>query len=333
MGGAAQVGKESDDRRAAVLRALIENRAGVSGESLATDLGISRVAIRKHIAALRDQGYGVEARPGEGYRLLSRPDAPLPLEVMARITEPFYVRVEGGHVTDSTNDDARRLAVAGEPEGTVVLAGEQRAGRGRLGRIWESPEGGAYASIVLRPEVETPEGIVLPLVVGIGVAEGLEAFGVEALVKWPNDILAPDGRKIAGILCEGLSEGWQVVWVVAGIGINVAVPDPPEGSVSVDELAGRHVLLADVTATVLDSVARAYQRWKHEGFGALAQDYERRSWLAGREVTISDAAGRVLVAGRVAGIDAQGRLLVDSGDGIVPVAAGDVTLRRDGARG
>jgi BirA family biotin operon repressor/biotin-[acetyl-CoA-carboxylase] ligase len=314
-----------------VLRALIEHRAGVSGESLASDLGISRVAIRKHIAALRDQGYGVEARPGEGYRLLSRPDAPLPLEVMARIKEPFYVHAEGGHVTDSTNDDARRLAVAGEPEGTVVLAGEQRAGRGRLGRVWESPEGGAYASIVLRPDVETPEGIVLPLVVGIGVAEGLESLGVEALVKWPNDILAPDGRKIAGILCEGLSEGWQVVWVVAGIGINVSVPNSPEGSVSVDELAGRHLLVPDVTATVLDSVARAYLRWKHEGFGVLAEAYERRSWLAGREVTISDAAGRVLVAGRVAGIDGQGRLLVDSGDGIVPVAAGDVTLRRDGA--
>lgn len=325
------MGKESDDRRAAVLRALIEHRSGVSGESLAADLGISRVAIRKHIAALRDQGYGVEARPGEGYRLLSRPDAPLPLEVQARLKEPFYVRVEGGHVTDSTNDDARRLAVAGEPEGTVVLAGEQRAGRGRLGRVWDSPVGGAYASVILRPGVETPEGIVLPLVVGIGVAEGLESFGVEALLKWPNDVLVSDGRKVAGILCEGLSEGWQVVWVVAGIGINVAVPNPPQGSVSVDELAGGHVLLAEVTAVVLDSVARTYLRWKHEGFGVLAQDYERRSWLAGRDVTVSDSNGRVLAAGTASGIDAQGRLLVDTGDGIVPIAAGDVTLRRDGA--
>lgn len=331
--GGIRVGRESDDRRAAVLRALIEHRAGVSGESLATDLGISRVAIRKHISALREQGYGIEARPGEGYRLLSRPDAPLPLEVMARVTEPFFVRVEGGHVTDSTNDDARRLAVAGEPEGTVVVAAEQRAGRGRLGRVWESPVGGAYASIVLRPECETPEGIVLPLVVGLGVADGLESLGVPARLKWPNDVLAPDGRKLAGILCEGLSEGWRVVWVVAGVGVNVSMPAVSPGSASVDEILGHHVPLADVTAAVLDGVARAYLRWRHDGFGGLAQDYERRSSLVGREVTASEATGRVIATGTAAGIDAQGRLLIDTGTGIVPVAAGDVTLRRDGATG
>jgi len=314
-----------------VLRALIDHPAGVSGEALATDLGVSRVAVRKHVAALREQGYGIEARAGEGYRLLSRPDAPLPLEVLPRLTEPFYVRLEGDHVVDSTNNDARELATTGQPEGTVVLAGEQRAGRGRLGRAWASPLGGVYASIVLRPEVETPEGIVLPLVVGVGVAEALESFGVEARLKWPNDVLVPDGRKLAGILCEGMSEGWRVVWVIAGIGVNVAVASPAPGSVSMDELLGRHVLLADVAAAVLDGVARAYLRWKSEGFAGLAVEYERRAWLAGREVTISDAMGRSLVSGQVQGIDAQGRLLVASPTGVVPVAAGDVTLRRDGA--
>lgn len=323
--------RQSDDRRAAVLLALIENPEGVSGESLAADLGVSRVAVRKHVGALRDQGYGIEARAGEGYRLLSRPDAPLPLEVLPRLQAPFFARLEGGQVTDSTNDDARALANAGEPEGTVVLAGEQRAGRGRLGREWTSPLGGVYASIVLRPEVETPEGIVLPLVVGVGVAKGLESFGIEARLKWPNDVLAPDGRKLAGILCEGLSEGWRVVWVVAGIGVNASIASPAPGSVSVDELAGHHVLLADVAAAVLDNVAAAYTTWKAEGFAPLVADYESRSWLKGREVVISDASGKVLVQGSVDGIDAQGRLLVASADGVVPVAAGDVTLRRDGA--
>ena len=101
----------------------------------------------------------------------------------------FFPRIEGGQSTGSTNDDARELAVAGAPEGTVVLAREQRSGRGRLGRAWSSPPGGVYASIVLRPEVETPDAIVLPLVVGLGVACGLDTLGVQSSLKWPNDVL------------------------------------------------------------------------------------------------------------------------------------------------
>jgi BirA family biotin operon repressor/biotin-[acetyl-CoA-carboxylase] ligase len=323
------VTRQSDDRRAVVLYALGQHPGGVSGESLASDIGVSRVAVRKHVAALRDLGYSIEARPGEGYRLLSRPDAALPLEVKPLLRESLFERLEGGAVTGSTNDDARELAVAGAPEGTVVLASEQRDGRGRLGREWSSAPGGVYASIVLRPEVETPEAIVLPLVVGLGVACGLDSLGVRSLLKWPNDVLSVDGRKIAGVLLEGLSEGWRVSWVVAGIGVNVR--SVPEGidAASVDELLGAKVPLPEVAAAVLDGVAAAYGRWKDDGFAPLREDYERRAWLAGRDVTVSDAAGRVVAQGEVTGIDAQGRMLVATPGGVVPVAAGDVTLRRD----
>jgi BirA family biotin operon repressor/biotin-[acetyl-CoA-carboxylase] ligase len=322
-----RVTRQSDDRRAAVLHALCEHAGGISGESLAVDLGVSRVAVRKHVAALLDLGYDIEARPGEGYRLLSRPDAPLPLEVKPLLREPFFARVEGGHVTGSTNDDARVLAIDGAPEGTVVLASEQRSGRGRLGRTWASQPGGVYASVVLRPEVETPEAIVLPLVVGLGVARGLEALGVPTLLKWPNDVLAADGRKLAGLLLEGLSEGWRVAWVVAGVGVNVRVRPRGLDAACVDELVGRKVPLAEVAAAVLDGIAQAYGRWRTDGFAPLCDQYERRSWLRGHEVTVSDAAGRVVTQGTVTGIDAQGRLLVSGEAGTVPVAAGDVTLR------
>jgi BirA family biotin operon repressor/biotin-[acetyl-CoA-carboxylase] ligase len=321
------VTKVSDDRRILVLQALREGVRGVSGEQLAVELGISRVAIRKHIEALRDLGYGIEARPGEGYRLLSSPDAPIPLEVRPLLTSAFVTSIEGGCVTGSTNDDARDLAIAGAPEGTVVLAREQTKGRGRLGREWSSPCGGVYASIVLRPECELPDAVVLPLVVGLGVARALENFGVVASLKWPNDLLAPDGRKLAGVLLEGLSEGWRISWVVAGIGVNVR--EAPEGAdaVSLDELAGRHAPLAEVAAAVLEGVGEAYASWKTGGFAPLREEYGQRAWLSGREVVVSDALGRVVAAGAVRGIDAQGRLLVDGDDGVVPVAAGEVTLR------
>lgn len=321
--------RRSDDRRALVLQALRDNPAGVSGELLATALGVSRVAVRKHVEALRELGYELEARAGEGYTLLGSPDAPLPLEVRPLLHSGFAVRLEGGRVTGSTNDDARALALEGAPEGTVVLAAQQTHGRGRLGRAWSSPAGGVYTSVVLRPAVETPEAIVLPLVVGLGVAHGLDTLGVHTLLKWPNDLLCGDGRKVAGVLLEGLSEGWLISWIIAGVGVNVrSVPDP-EHAASIDELFGRRVPLAEVAAAVIDGIAETYRRWQADGFAPFAAEYERRSFLAGRAVRVSDAAGRVLAQGEVRGIDVLGRLLVATPDGTIPVVAGDVTLRED----
>lgn len=318
----------SEDRRIAVLAALRARRTGVSGEALAEQLGVSRVAVRKHVEALRGLGYEVEARPGEGYRLLRSPDAPLPFEVTPLLTSGFYTRLEGGNSTGSTNDDAKGLALAGAPEGACVLASEQTAGRGRLGRVWSSPKGGVYASVVLRPGVETPEAIVVPLVVGLGAARGLETLGVHPLVKWPNDLYDADGRKIAGTLCEGLSEGWQICWIVAGIGVNVRRAPKGEAAVGLDELAGRRLPLPQVAAAVLDGIAGAYREWSEHGFEPLRDEYARRAWLDGRDVTVSDSHGRVLAAGPVEGVDQVGRLLVRTPDGLVPVVAGDVTLRR-----
>jgi BirA family biotin operon repressor/biotin-[acetyl-CoA-carboxylase] ligase len=319
--------RRSDDRRAIVVQALRDNAGGVSGELLATGLGVSRVAVRKHIEALRELGYEIEARPGEGYRLVSPPDAPLPLEVRPLLHTDFFVRLEGGQVTGSTNDDARSLALEGAPEGTVVLAAQQTSGRGRLGRDWSSPPGGVYASVVLRPAVETPEAIVLPLVVGLGVARGLDALGVHTRLKWPNDLLCEDSRKVAGVLLEGLSEGWRIEWIVAGVGVNGRSAPDPSSSASVDELSGRRVPLAALAAAVLDGIAGTYLRWQTDGFAPFAVEYEGRSYLSGKPVRVCDAAGRLVAQGDVTGIDALGRLLVVTEAGTVPVVAGDVTLR------
>lgn len=324
--------KESEDRRVAVLTALRSSPAGVSGEMLASALGVSRVAVRKHVAALHDLGYGIEARPGEGYRLVYIPDTPLPFEIAPLLKSDFYVRLEGGQATGSTNDDARALALAGAPEGTAVLASEQHAGRGRLGRGWASPPGGLYASIVLRPTAETPDAIVLPLVVGLGVVRGLEKLGARVRLKWPNDVYVPDGRKLSGILLEGLSEGWRLAWVVAGIGLNVRCAPEEHHATCLDDLVSKRHPVPVVAAAVLDSIAESYRTWCAEGFEPLRAAYEDRSWLGERLVHVTDVAGRLLADGRVSGIDGHGRLVVVTADGPVNISAGDVTLQ-DGEDG
>ncbi|PKQ30104.1 MAG: biotin--[acetyl-CoA-carboxylase] ligase [Actinobacteria bacterium HGW-Actinobacteria-10] len=318
--------------RADVLHALREAAgAGVSGEVLARKLGISRAAVAKHVAVYREIGYGIEAHAGSGYRLVSDPDLPLPEEVGPLVTDPFWVEMHGGLQTVSTNDDAKGLARSGAPEGTVVVAARQTGGRGRLGRAWESPTGGVYLSAVLRPD-RAPSALgPLPLVVGVGVARGLNSLGCRALLKWPNDVWSgvpgePLAGKLAGILLEMQAESDTTEWVVAGIGINVRPGAERFASAGyVGDLA-HGVRCARVAAAVLEGIAGAYREFTAEGFAPLLAEYEGSSALSGRLVTVADREGIVRVTGRVAGVDEEGRLVLDSDSGRAAVTAGDVTL-------
>lgn len=316
--------------RDAVLAALrAAGSAAVSGQALAKTLGVSRVAIAKHVAKLRDAGYGIAAEPGVGYRLLSLPDGPLPDEITPLLGDAAWMRLTGGGETTSTNDDARVLAREGAPEGTVVLASRQSDGRGRLGREWASPEGGAYLSLVLRPQVTPADLAPLALVIGLGIAQGLsECLGVDVSLKWPNDVHFAGG-KLAGILLEMAAETDRVDWVVVGVGLNVRrggdTPPPPAGACLDDAVPG--VRIATAVAAVLDGIAGAYARWVASGFAMMRADYEARSSLIGRDVTVRDMIGTVKASGTVMGVDEAGRLLVVTLGGLESVVAGEVTLR------
>lgn len=303
-------------------------RAGTetSGEQLARELGVSRVTVGKHIAGLKACGYEIEAVPGSGYRLVASPDAPVPSEVAPLLSTRFYGRLEGGGDTGSTNDDARALARSGAKEGTVVLASRQTSGRGRLGRAWVSPAGGAYISVVLRPPVAPADLGPLALVVALGIARGLERLGVEAKVKWPNDVMV-GGRKLAGVLLEMTAESDRVDWVVAGFGINVrrGADGWPDAAYVSDDRPEHGV--PRVTAAVLDGVAAAYGEWLDHGFSAMAEEYRHRSTLIGEAVTVRSMDAIIRAEGVVVGIDDEGRLLVEGPGGVEAVSAGEVTLR------
>ncbi|HSK46572.1 MAG TPA: biotin--[acetyl-CoA-carboxylase] ligase [Coriobacteriia bacterium] len=314
--------------RSLVLQALRDaGSAGVSGETIARELGLSRVAIAKHIAALRAAGYSIEARAGEGYRLLATPDLPLPGEVAPRLTDSFWVRVEGAEETGSTNDDARELARRGAPEGTAVVAARQTAGRGRFARTWLSPTGGAYLSAILRPPLGTLELAPLALVIAVGVARGLVSLGASPRLKWPNDVLLQRG-KVAGILLEMSGQADRVDWVVVGVGVNVQpLGEPPGQSAAAVSDAVPDARAADVAGAVMDGIASAYQQWLAEGFSALRKEFESMHALSGRAVIVRDLQGGIVAAGTVQRIDEIGRLILLTEAGSVPVASGDVTLR------
>lgn len=223
---------------------------------------------------------------------------------------------------DSTQDEARRRAVAGGP-GALVVAREQRHGRGRQGRTWWSPPGGGlYFSLVIAPPRPRTEWAFLTSLAGLALRDALrEAAAVECGIKWPNDLLAR-GRKIAGILAEAASEPW----VVLGVGVNLSqdeseFPDEVQGvatSIGIECVADPSAPARGVrigAAVVLDAFLRALERWlasfEKAGPAACLDELRRASLLIGRVVTMQPADGRPFFHGRVIDIGPGGELILE----------------------
>ena len=195
----------------------------VSGQQLSAQLGITRAAVWKAVESLRKQGYDIEARSGCGYRLCGLSDRLGEREIGAFLTEPRH-NIYVYQSIDSTNTQCKRLAMEGSMDGTVVIAEEQTAGRGRKGRSFQSPQGlGLYLSILWRPQCEPTRLLPLTSLAAVAVSRAIERVtGEKAQIKWPNDLLLGD-KKIAGILTEMALEGesGQIDYVVLGVGLNV----------------------------------------------------------------------------------------------------------------
>jgi BirA family transcriptional regulator, biotin operon repressor / biotin---[acetyl-CoA-carboxylase] ligase len=247
----------------------------------------------------------------------------------------LWVRVEVVERTGSTNAD---LLARGGPEGQVLIAGEQTAGRGRMGRSWTShPEAALTFSVLLRPTAIPPErGGWLPLLTGVAVATAVrDVAGVAAALKWPNDVLIGD-RKLAGILAEQSGDA-----VVVGIGLNVstprdALPVAPGGLRATSLLAeGAEVARDGLLIEVLRQLERCYLAFRadpdpaRDGIGA---SYRALCATLGRDVRV-ELPGARLVEGVATDVDADGRLLVaeHGGGPPTPVSAGDVIHVRLGS--
>jgi BirA family biotin operon repressor/biotin-[acetyl-CoA-carboxylase] ligase len=233
-------------------------------------------------------------------------------------------------VTDSTNRVAMEMAENGAKHGTVVVADAQTAGRGRMGRRWESPAGkNLYVSLLLRPSVPTVDALRLALVAGVALADAVEAVGVPASLKWPNDLYC-GGRKAAGILAEMASDPDGVRHVVIGVGLNVNMEEadfPPDlrgTAMSLRILAGRAFHRVDVLVRLLDAFGTRYAEFIGGGFASLRDGWDRRDFLLGRRVLVRRPGGEAW--GVAHGLDTVGalRFLPDGGPAIESVHSGEV---------
>lgn len=250
-------------------------------------------------------------------------------------------RIEWHARIDSTNLRARDLAASGEPEGTVVLAGEQSQGRGRGSRVWHSAPGtGVYLSAILRPEAPPASVPVFGLMAALATAEALRALGGDSVVvKWPNDLIVGAGhprlarRKLAGILTEARTSSEGIRDLVIGIGINIgqAADDFPDElraiATSLREVTGQSPgLVAGASAAIL-ALDRWYRLWQKEGDAPILDAYPANApGLTGRRVRVDDASGGW--TGVTAGLSADGALRIRRDD--APDPPGDLVMIRHG---
>ncbi len=325
--------------RTKILKLLREQEGYVSGQEICGKLSVSRTAVWKAIGQLKEEGYIIEAVQNKGYYLSAAPDLVTKAEIMSRLTTKW-----AGHPTvflektDSTNNEAKRLAESGAAHGTLVVAEHQEAGKGRRGRSWASQTGtGIWMTILLKPEFPPSRAAMLTLVAAMAVADGIQATtGLEAGIKWPNDIVLA-GKKVCGILTEMSAEPDYINHVVVGIGINANIAEFPEEiqkkATSLFLEKGQRVCRAAVIASVWEAFEKYYEKFLRTADLSLLQtEYEERLLNKDEKVCVLDPKGNW--NGTAKGIDAGGRLLVEAdGDinqeigGVKAVDSGEVSVR------
>lgn len=303
----------------------------VSGTKAADEIAVPHSTLKEWIERLRELGVAIVGVRGRGYVLKTVPDilTQRVIKEAARGTQ-FGAHVHHYYCVGSTMDVAATLALQGEPHGAIVLAEEQSAGRGRLGRSWYSERStGIYCSVILRPKMPAARSPVLTLAAGLAVADALSEIAQQpADLRWPNDVLLED-RKCSGILPEMTAEGEYVKHLVLGIGVNVnqrVFPGELAGeATSLARVVGRRLPRAEVLAALLRALDRRYQQFQEAGSAAVIADFQSRSSFAfGRRISVENEFGAF--TGATQGLDSSGFLLVrrDDTGAVEPVLVGTI---------
>ena len=263
----------------------------VSGEELAVRLELSRTAVWKAVEQLRQEGYCIESAPRRGYRLLSKSDV-LSEAGIARSLDAPGLRLHYVPQIGSTNTALKELGNAGEPAGYALVAGQQSAGRGRMGRSFYSPEDtGVYLSLLLRPRLPASQATGITACAAVAVAETLEELsGRSAQIKWVNDLMM-DGKKVCGILTEASldCESGQLSYAVVGIGVNALEPEGgfPEELKDIAGAVFPERILPELRCRLAAGILE--RLWRYCG-GETLQDcfdsYRDRSLVLGQEVEL-----------------------------------------------
>jgi BirA family transcriptional regulator, biotin operon repressor / biotin---[acetyl-CoA-carboxylase] ligase len=317
----------------------LDDREFQSGEALAADLSVTRAAVWKAVEQLRELGVTLDAQTSKGYRLgpgvsalaAERIDASLPAEVRARI-EALLVE----WTIESTNSRLLEALPPTAGAAAVILAEHQTGGRGRRGRGWIAPPGGAVCLSVAWQYPDLPADLsALSLVAGLCTVNALAELRVPGvLLKWPNDLVTAGG-KLGGILIEMRAESGGPVHVVVGIGLNVALDDTARAAVkaagnTADDIRAHRNPVPDrndIVAALLARLIPALEAFPRLGFTPHLDNWHDCDALREQEVRVENAGE--ITRGIARGIDAHGALIVETPTGVQRFISGEVTVRID----
>jgi BirA family biotin operon repressor/biotin-[acetyl-CoA-carboxylase] ligase len=309
----------------------------VSGTKIAEEIGVSRSEVWRLVQQLRALGVDVAGHPATGYQLRAVPDLLLPEMLSPSLKGTIFAPQAGKHIhhyykIGSTNTEAMRAAADGAPEGSVFLAEEQLAGRGRSAHVWHSARSaGIYCSVILRPVRPPSDALIFSLAAGLAVRDAVAEIAPQLLadLKWPNDLLLK-GKKFCGILTEMNAEATQVRYLVVGIGINVNQtkfpPELREIATSLKIETGTEWSRVELAVALLKSLDREYRSLNEnsDARAAILRRFETNSSsVRGREVTIEGNEG---LTGITEGLDERGFLRVRTEEGLRTILSGTVRM-------
>jgi len=317
-----------------ILQALKQSDSFVSGSSLSTALGITRAAVWKRIRVLRQKGFIIEAVPSRGYRLVATPGLSAE-EIEAGLQGSLWNNIITEAVVDSTNTRAS-LLITEHPlvSGIVIVADQQEAGKGRLGRKWLSPGGkNIYMSLVIRPGIAPRDAPFLTIMAAVASATAVSrSAGLPVRIKWPNDLLVRR-KKIGGILTEIRSDPDRITSAIIGIGINVNMDrrnfpaDIRDSATSLRCETGEYHSRTRIISEILNTFEELYRAFMLSGKGPVLKEWRGLDCTLGRKVKV--ILGKETVEGTADDIDEYGRLIVKTPEGGArTISAGDICFLR-----
>lgn len=309
----------------------------ISGKIISKETGISTSGISKRIKTLRKYGYNIESRHRMGYRLAGETNLPLPWE-LTKVLDTLFVgkdKIIYRLTTDSTQNLAILLAEKNpNSDGIVIIAGEQKSGRGRQNRKWLSPKGGIWLSVVLRPRISASKITLLPFAAALAVCDTIKkTTQLDAKLRWPNDVTI-SGKKVAGILIDISMEAERINYAVVGIGINAnvdssAISSYLEKGIKVTSLSdelGHKTNILDLTKVILERLEYYYMELKRCAPNTIIEEWKKNSDILYQKVAVMQ--NNRTIQGIAADVNDDGSLLVRTNDcNNINVVASDIHVR------
>ena len=292
----------------------------VTESELIEKLNITHEHLKDNLMKLKDAGYDIIHENEKGYKLINTPDIIEPFEIERNLSTKYIAHnIHFYQEVTSTNDIAKKFVDNDAPEGTVIIAEQQTAGRSRSKNDWASPEGGIWMTLILKPEVTLLEASKLTIVTGVSIAKTLhDKFNLDAGIKWPNDIMIGN-KKICGILTEAVTDYDDLKAVLIGVGIDVNInqsdlPDDLQDiTTTISEETSEEIKRAEIMKVFFSIFEELYEEFKNGQFKHIIGEWRRLSSTTGNRVKVYKD-GKAMLADAV-GIDNQGALIVELDDG------------------